>query len=68
MEKIIGLVVVSFAGLLLLSFVLSYPVYLLWNGCLVGAIDGVHEVTWLRAWGISILIGMLFKHSTSSSK
>ena len=67
-SKIIGLVIISFGALLLLSFCLSYPVYLLWNGCLVDAVTGVKEVTWLQAWGISILMGMLFKSTTSSSK
>ena len=47
--------------LLLLSFLLSWPVFMLWNGCLVDAITGVNEVTWLQAWGITILCGFLFK-------
>jgi hypothetical protein len=58
---IIGTVVTALAGLLLLSFLLSWPVYMLWNGCLVGAIDGVKEVTWLQAWGLNVLTGMMFK-------
>lgn len=71
MEKVItivGAIVVGFAGLLLLSFLLSWPVYMLWNGCLVGAIAGVSEVTWLQAWGISVLSGLLFKSTVSSTK
>lgn len=52
--------------LLCLSFLLSWPVFMLWNGCLVDAITGVKEVTWLQAWGITILCGFLFKpHVTS---
>jgi len=66
--KIVGLVVVSFVGILVLSFVLSWPVMMLWNGCLVDAVTGVKEVTWLQAWGISILSGILFKSTSSSSK
>ena len=69
MEKIlviVGTVVVSIAGILLLSFLLSWPVYMLWNGCLVGAVAGVSEVTWLQAWGITILCGFLFKTSINS--
>jgi hypothetical protein len=65
--KIVGLVVVSFVGILILSFVLSWPVMMLWNGCLVDAVDGVKEITWLQGWGISILSGILFK-STAGSK
>jgi hypothetical protein len=45
----------------LFSLVLSLPVMLLWNGCLVGALDGIHSVTWLQAWGISLLCSFLFK-------
>ena len=48
-------------AMVFLSFLLSVPVLLLWNGCLVGAVSGVHEITWLQAWGISLLCGMLFK-------
>jgi hypothetical protein len=52
---------VGIATLLFLSFVLSWPVMMLWNGCLVGAVDSVKEVTWLQAWGIQFLCGILFK-------
>ncbi len=52
--------------LLLLSFLLSWPVFMLWNGCLVDAITGVNEVTWLQAWGITILCGFLFKAKVTS--
>ena len=47
-----------------LSFLLSYPIMLLWNGCLVGAISGVSEVTWLQAWGLTVLFGWLFKDTS----
>jgi hypothetical protein len=69
MEKIlviVGTVVVGIAGILLLSFLLSWPVYMLWNGCLVDAVTGFNEVTWLQAWGITILCGFLFKTRVNS--
>jgi len=47
----------------LFSFILSYPVYLLWNGCLVDAVTIVKPVTWLQAWGISVLFALLVKSS-----
>jgi hypothetical protein len=54
---IVGIVaLVVFIGLLL-----SLPVMLLWNYCLVGAITGVNEIGWLQAWGILVLCGLLFK-------
>lgn len=54
--------------LLFLSFLFSWPIYMLWNGCLVGAIDGVKEVSWLQAWGLSMLFGLLFKNSNEGKK
>ena len=69
MEKIlviVGTVVVGIAGILLLSFLLSWPVYMLWNGCLIDAVPSVKEVTWLQAWGITVLCGFLFKTSVNS--
>lgn len=66
---VVGIFALGLALILFLSFVLSWPVYMLWNLCLVGAVSGVNEVTWLQAWGIAALMGMLFKSSaTSSSK
>jgi hypothetical protein len=70
MEKVavfVGAVVLGLAGLLALSFLLSWPVYMLWNGCLVGAVTGVSEVTWLQAWGLTVLCGFLFKSNVSKS-
>jgi hypothetical protein len=70
MEKVavfVGAVVLSLAGLLALSFLLSWPVYMLWNGCLVGAVAGVGEVSWLQAWGLTVLCGFLFKSNVSKS-
>lgn len=68
----IGLVLSAIVGFIaifvLLSFILAWPVMALWNGCLVGAIDGVHQITWLQAWGLSILCSFLFKPSNVSTK
>ena len=68
MEKIsvvVGAVVLGIVGILLLSFLLSWPVYMLWNGCLVGAVAGVNAVTWVQAWGLTMLCGFLFRTSIS---
>lgn len=51
-----------------LSLLMSYPVMLLWNGCAVPAITGLHEIGWLQAWGLSILTACLFKSSSVSKK
>lgn len=63
---VIGAIIVSIAGILFLSFLLSWPVYMLWNGCLVDAVEGVKQVTWLQAWGLSFLFGILFKQGANT--
>ena len=57
LEVIVGTVVL----VVVLGLLLSLPIWLLWNACLVSAIDGVHEITWLQAWGLNILCTSLFK-------
>ena len=56
----------SITFLVLLSLLFSLPVFYLWNGCLVGAITGVNEVTWLQACGLNILAGFLFKTTVTN--
>ena len=58
MDKFL-IVVGLLLGALVVSFLISLPVYLLWNSCLVGAIDGVKEITWMQAWGINLLVGLM---------
>jgi len=60
-------ILAGIATLLFLSFVMSWPVMMLWNGCLVGAVAFVQEVTWLQAWGLQFLFGLLF-NSTITKK
>ena len=64
----VGAFVTLIAGLLFLSFLLSWPAMMLWNGCLVGAVDGVQEIGWLQAWGLTVLCGFLFKSNVSNLK
>ena len=63
----LGAIVGTIATLVFISFLLSWPVMMLWNDCLVGAVDGIREIGWLQAWGIQFLFGMLFK-STATKK
>jgi hypothetical protein len=67
MEKLL-VVIVGIAFLVFVSFILSWPVMMLWNGCLVDAVEGVKEITWLQGWGISFLTNLLFKSHTTNSK
>jgi hypothetical protein len=53
-------------GLLVLAAVLlAWPVQLLWNGCLIGAVDGVHPIGFWQAMGLNFLFSILFKTSNS---
>lgn len=45
----------------IVSFLLSYPLMLLWNLCLVPAVPGINTVGWGQMWGISLLIGSMVK-------
>ena len=71
MEKItilVGTIVTVIAGVLALGFLLSWPVYMLWNGCLVGAVSWANPVEWTQAWGLTVLCGFLFKSNVSNTK
>jgi hypothetical protein len=59
--KALGILIGAIALIVAIGLIVSLPVMLLWNYCLVGAIAGVNEITWLQAWGILVLFGLLFK-------
>lgn len=67
MRELIAVMVII-AGVVFLGFLLSYPLMLLWNLCLVPAVSTLHTVDWLQMWGISILIGLLFKTNATVNK
>ena len=68
MKYLIG-AITGFIGLiairLFLSFLLAWPVMELWNQCLVPAVGGIKEIGWLQAWGLQLLVVMLFRISTT---
>ena len=55
MDAVISLVIAASAYALFFTLPFMY----LWNNALVGTIDGVHEITFLRALGIMVMIGLL---------
>jgi hypothetical protein len=61
--NIIGIFVVA----IFFSFLLSYPIMILWNSCLVPAVTILKEVGWLQMWGISFLFSILFKMNYTSN-
>lgn len=66
--RILGMAAGIIAMFLFVSFLVSYPLMWLWNGCLVPAIPGIEEVSWLQMWGISILIGALTRSNVEVKK
>jgi len=65
--SIVGAILMLVATVVFFGLLMSLPVMLLWNYCLVGAVVGVNAIGWLQAWGIMILCGFLFKASISKS-
>lgn len=56
--------IVGFVALAVgLSALVAWPVQLLWNGVAVSAIDGLHKVSFLHAWGLTLLSHLLVKSS-----
>jgi hypothetical protein len=64
----IGLVFAGIALLVVAAILFAWPVQLLWNGCLIGAVDGVHPIGFWQAMGLNFLFSILFKASASSSR
>ena len=53
--------------IVLYSALLSLPVMWLWDA-IMPDIFGLNTITWLQAWGLSLLCGMLFKSHTTVNK
>lgn len=71
LEKIIiglGAFVFILGAVVIIGLLLSFPLMLLWNGCLVPAVQGLTEIGWLQAWGIMITCSILFKNTTTFKK
>lgn len=64
----IGAFVLAVLLILVLSFLISYPLMLLWNIALVPAVNVLNPVGWIQMWGIVILFGCLFKTYTVTAK
>jgi hypothetical protein len=64
MEKL-GALLTAIVFLAVGAIVLAWPVQLLWNYSLVGAVDGINPITFWQALGINFLFGILFKNSSS---
>ena len=63
--EVIGVLIITVVAVCVFGLFLAWPLMILWNACLVPAVQGLREIGWIQAWGIMIVCGMLFK-STSS--
>jgi hypothetical protein len=68
LHRIIPVFITALVLGVLLGLIVSYPIMILWNNCLVGAIEGANEIGWLQAWGLSLLSGFLFKSRLSTKE
>jgi hypothetical protein len=66
-SKLLTTMAMAFVTVIIAAIVMAWPTQLLWNGCLVPAVDGIHELGFWQALGINILFQLLFK-STNSVK
>lgn len=68
----LGIIVTAITGIIAVAFIIAalfaFPVMWIWNGCLVGTIDGIHPITsFWHAFGIMVLCSLLFKSTSSKS-
>ena len=68
MKETIGHILFVFLLIIVVGLIISWPVMMLWNECLVGAISVANPISWLQAWGIMVLFGLLFKTSATTKK
>lgn len=54
--KALGILLVA---VLAFALFIALPVMWLWNFSLVGTIDGIHEISFAKAIGLSVLLGLL---------
>jgi len=66
--QVLTVIIGAIFFLAIVCVIIAYPVMWLWNGCLVGAVDGVHEISFFQALGLALLCSLLFKSTSSSSK
>ena len=67
MNKFIEATNVAMLVVLLIIFfaaLFSLPIMLLWDW-LMPTLFGLGTITWVQAWGLSVLCGLLFKSSNS---
>lgn len=67
-QRVFATIGMALVTVVIAAIIMAWPTQLLWNGCLVPAVDGVHEIGFWQALGINILFQLLFKSTSSTSK
>lgn len=67
-SKIIGKILRFILFLIIFTFILAWPVMVLWNYALVSAIDGINPINFMQALAINILSSILFINKSSTKK
>ena len=65
--QILSVFIASILVLVAISAILALPVMFLWN-LVIPQIFGLPEVTWMQAWALSLLCGLLFKSNVTTKK
>lgn len=68
LTKGLALFLGGIALIVFIAVILALPAQLLWNGCLVPAVDGINEIGFLQALGLNFLFSILFKSTQSNNK
>lgn len=63
----LGIALAALGTLVVVAILLAWPTQWLWNNSLVGAVDGVHLITFWQALGINFLFSILFKNSNTKN-
>lgn len=66
-SEFIGAIILFILGLLLLCFIIAYPVMILWNN-LFPELFGWKTINFSQALQLSVLCSLLFESNNSSSK
>lgn len=61
----LALIPLTIIASVVISAVLSLPVMWLWDA-VVTQVFGMKEITWMQAWGLTLLCGLLFKSNVET--
>jgi len=61
----IGIFMLAMLTVVLIAIVVALPVQLLWNHCLISAVDGVNPIGFWQAFGLYMMASLLFKKTTN---